>query len=102
MKQVVLIVFACLFTLSVWSKGGEWVTFKGKVVDAETQIALIGAKITFGDNVYSVYTDPDGYFEIDIPTEFANRFHVELISYKPSSFELTSLNSQNLFELSSW
>ena len=102
MKQLVLIVFACLFSLSIWSKDGEWITFKGKVVDAKTQIALIGAKITFGDNVYTVYSDPEGYFEIDIPTDLANKIQIELISYKPSSFELTSLDSQDLFELSSW
>lgn len=102
MRKVFLILLITLLTAGLSANDGEWITFKGKVVDAKTQEALIGAKITFGENIYVVYSDPDGNFEIDIPTDIAYEISVELISYRPSVFNVSSFSSENRFELSSW
>ncbi len=80
---------------------GDWITLKGKVIDAKNQSVLIGAKITFGDSNIVAYTDPDGNFDIDVPTEKLKEIKIEYISYVTTVFSCNQETGEIVFQLPS-
>ena len=80
---------------------GDWTTLKGKVIDSKNQSVLIGAKITIGDSNIVVYTDPEGNFDIDVPTEKLDQIKIEYVSYVTTVFTCNEQTGEIVFQLPS-
>ncbi len=74
-------------------------TLSGKVVDAHTGQALIGAKIVLPGQNKVVYTDPEGNFEIDAPIGNETELTIEYISYQDTKLRAQTLPSDDVIEL---
>lgn len=96
-----LVVIAVLFFLLSSFGPGEtrWMTVTGKVVDAKTGQALIGAKVVLPEQNAVVYTDPEGNFEIDAPVGNETEITIEYISYEDTKLRAQSLPSDDVIEL---
>ena len=96
-----LITIAVLFFLLSSFGPGEtrWMTLSGKVVDAHTGMALIGAKVVLPEQNATVYTDPDGHFEINAPIGSETEITIEYISYEDTKLRAQSLPMDEVIEL---
>ena len=74
-------------------------TLSGKVVDARTGQAIIGAKVLLAGQNAVAYTDPDGHFEIDAPVGNETELTVEYISYQDIKLRAQSLPKGDVIEL---
>ncbi|MEM7161314.1 MAG: carboxypeptidase-like regulatory domain-containing protein [Bacteroidota bacterium] len=100
MKKIIFSICAVLFVACLFATETEWVTLKGKVVDAHNQSVLIGAKVVIGDSEIVAYTDPDGFFDIDVPLDELGHIQISYISYEERSYSLNEVSEELVFELS--
>lgn len=99
---MIRLVFAALM-IALFSSFGpgdaRWTTIKGKVVDAETGQALIGAKVVLSGQNVAVYTDPEGHFEMDAPVSPDDQLHIEYIAYESMDLSALSISSEEAIQL---
>lgn len=89
-----------IFLLSSFGPGeARWTTIKGKVVDAQTGQALIGAKVMLYDQDMAVYTDPEGYFVLDAPLAPEDKLHIEYIAYESIQLPAQSVSDDVAIQL---
>lgn len=74
----------------------QQMTVKGYVRDAVTNSPLMGAKVQSKNQKYSVITNEEGYFTIDIPT-FTNLIYVTAPDYSLIEYPLQSKTEVEIF-----
>lgn len=95
-----LTIAVLFFTLCSFGPGEtRWMTLSGRVVDANTGNAIIGAKVVLPQQNAVAYTDPDGNFEIAAPVDNETELMVEYISYKDVKVQAQGLSNDHIIEL---
>lgn len=106
MKIILSVLFACAVLVSTAgntdvkkseSKSVESVStvvFSGKIVDSESKESLAGVRVSLANSNMVVFTDFDGNFKIEIPTEevVEKEIKVSYISYEET---LVIINGEN-------
>lgn len=101
--QKLIIAALAFFLLSAFGPGdARWTSLTGKVVDVETGNVLIGAKVMVEGTSLSVYTDPEGNFEIIAPVSEETRLQIEYISYDEKVVSAAELNTSTIISLASY
>ena len=88
----------------VSSPDDKTVTYRGRVVDAQTGEPLPGAAVVFrGARTYGTSTDGDGYFSIDLSSSGKRMIEISFLGYKTTQFavaksgEVYALEADNTY-----
>lgn len=102
MKTLTLI-FALVISVSLFAENTKNAklqnsnhSISGKIVDEVTGENLAGVRVQLVDSEVTVFTDFDGNFELNLPSNIeVAHFRVSLISYETQTINFDQLNNQS-------
>ncbi len=96
---------ASAFYQDTSQKTGEFVQYKGEILDADSKKPLVFASLTITDSNISTITNTEGQFALKVPSDMSEgTIAVSFLGYKSKTIQLSSLsqdkNNKILMEVS--